>query len=168
MGLALCLLLIQRMNVSQIAQCTGDSSVISRPRGASQCQCRASIIIQLFPSVLSTSRRWCPSIYHAILFLPFTLLLVKIFLPVFALILAKNPDRLFCSSLVCPFMVLRGPHRTCRSHSAGCAVMAVLGTISAPDAEGAGVKLVRLGRMAIVLDERVGRRGVNVVNVLWR
>jgi hypothetical protein len=46
--------------------------------------------------------------------------------------------------------------------------MAVLGTRSAPALDVVvGVKLVRFGRMARVLgEERVGRRGVNVVNVL--
>ena len=49
--------------------------------------------------------------------------------------------------------------------------MAVLGTRSAaaPALVGMGVKLVRLGRMARVVgeEERVGRRGVKVVKVLF-
>lgn len=64
-------------------------------------------------------------------------------------------------------MVFRGPHRICEAPSAGCAEIALEGTISADAAVG-GVKLVgrTVRRMAPVEGVRVGRRGMRVVKVL--
>lgn len=64
-------------------------------------------------------------------------------------------------------MVFRGPHRICEPPSAGCAEMALVGTMSA-EAAVEGVKLVgrTVRRMAPVEGARVGRRGMRVVKVL--
>ena len=66
-------------------------------------------------------------------------------------------------------MVFRGPQRICMSPIAGCAEMALEGTISA-EAAVEGVKLDgrTVLRMAPFMGVREGRRGTRVVNVLMR
>lgn len=64
-------------------------------------------------------------------------------------------------------MVFRGPQRICISPKAGCAEMALEGTISA-DAAVEGVKLEgrAVRRIAPFMGVSEGRRGTRVVNVL--
>lgn len=68
---------------------------------------------------------------NASLLRPFALLLARSFLPLFVLILLKNPCLRFWMSRVAPDSVGRGPHRICVPASAGCVEMAVRGTRSA-------------------------------------
>ena len=126
-------------------------------------------IVQLTASALShhaTPSQARPHDAAPTILRPFNFLRSRIFLPVLLLVRLTQPERLFWMRREWPFMVLRGPHRSCAApNSAGCREMAVLGTRSRAavgDDDGAGVKFVTPGRRG----ERLGRRGVRVVKVL--
>lgn len=111
--------------------------------------------------------------HHATFLLPLSFLHSKILRPVLLLILFSHPCLRFCTSLVWPFMVFRGPKRSCRPCRAGCEDTAAVETRSADSGEvaaagdgtvGEGVKEL-LGRK---VEFRVGRRGERHVYVLAR
>lgn len=85
---------------------------------------------------------------------------MSVFLPFLVRILLRNPCLLFWISRVAPDMVGRGPQRICAATpaSAGCAVMDVLGTMSA--AVSPVVTVVVVGARKMLWWRRgVGRRG---------
>lgn len=109
------------------------------------------------------------TLYQASFLRPLSLLRRSVFLPVLLRTRDRKPCLRFWIRRVCPFMVFRGPHRICEAAPAraGWAEMADLGTRSATAAPaGEGAKLTRLGRIAAVEGERLGRRGVRVAKVL--
>lgn len=122
-------------------------------------------------SSIKLSKHTPPSPHHATCLLPLSFLRCKMRRPVLLRVLLSQPCLRFCTSLVCPFMVFRGPKRSCMPCRAGCAETAVAGTTSAEASDddvvvGEGVKEEEVAVVGRKVDDRVGRRGERHVYVL--